>query len=88
MMVGESTGRHHIKNTVIWEPNSSCCASPRSMVKESTHNAGDMEDMDLIPESGISPGGESRNLCPVFLPVHQGQRRSYSPRVHVSSTAN
>ena len=32
-----------------------------SMSKESTYNAGDMEDMDLIPGSGISPGGESCN---------------------------
>ena len=52
------------------------------MGKESTYNAGDTEDMGLIPGSGRSLGGGNSNTLTILLPGKSHVQRSlagYSP---------
>ena len=52
------------------------------MGKESTYNAGDTEDMGLIPGSGRSLGGGNSNPLTILLPGKSHVQRSlagYSP---------
>ena len=60
---------HHRKETVVM----SCDTSIRGLLqwlsgKESTCNAGDIGDADLIPGSGICPWRRKWQPTPVFLP--------------------
>ena len=51
--------------------------------KESACNAGDTEDVGLIPESGRSPGGRKWQHILIFLPGEsheQGSLEGYSPK--------
>ena len=58
------------------------------VVKNPLANAGDIQDMGLIPGSGRSPGGGHGNPLQYFcLKNSQGQRSlvDYSPCVHKES---
>ena len=53
--------------------------------EESAYNAGDMGDVDLIPGSGKSPGGENgKPLKYSYLETYHGQRRLLGCRPRVS----
>ena len=59
-----------------------------SVGKESSCDAGDREDTDLIPGSGRSPGGSKWQLTPVFLPEKSNEQRrllGHSPKSHKES---
>ena len=47
------------------------------MVKNPPANAGDIRDVDLIPESRSSPGGGHSSPTPVFLPGESHDRGSW-----------
>ena len=59
-----------------------------SVGKESSCDAGDREDIGLIPGSGRSPGGRKWQLTPVFLPEKSNEQRSllgHSPKSQTES---
>ena len=53
-----------------------------SMGKESTCNAGDIRDVDSVPESGRSPGGGHGNSLQYFCLENPKDRRAWRATVH------